>query len=144
MIWRLLSDCAYYIGHSTLNTKVWKTVEVRLLLSASNGKANLKRKFVHMVGPSQGTSRLQSYFSEFCLVLSSFSLRLMPSSENMMVSGGRKEASYLWFLFRGPLLVFSLCLIGQDWVTGPFPNPSLDGSPGRGNEIDYGWFRPSS
>lgn len=94
------------------------------------------------MGSRQGTSSLQSYFSEFRLVLSSFILRLMASSEHVMVSGGREEAAYLWFLFRGPLLGFSSCLIGQDWVTCPFPNLSLDGSPAEENEIDDGWLRP--
>ena len=94
------------------------------------------------MGSRQGTSSLQSYFSEFRLVLSSFILRLMASSEHVMVSGGREEAAYRWFLFRGPLLGFSSCLIGQDWVTCPFPNLSLDGSPAEENEIDDGWLRP--
>lgn len=92
-------------------------------------------------GLSPGHVQAQSDLSEFPLVLS-FSLRLMASSENIMVSGGRKEATCVWFPLRGPLSGCFLCLIGQDWVTCPFPVPSLDGSPGDGNGIDYGWFRP--
>lgn len=42
----------------------------------------------------------------FCvsLAFSSFSLRLGTSSENMAVSGGRKEATHLGYLLYSPLL----------------------------------------
>ena len=72
-------------------------------------------------GLQAGLSKLQFYFSEFPLVLFSFSLMLMATSKNMMVSGGGKEDSHLWLLFRDPPLDFPLFLIGQDPGHVPIP-----------------------
>lgn len=32
----------------------------------------------------------------------------------------KRPLTSVFFLFRGPLLGFSLCLIGQNWITDPF------------------------
>lgn len=108
-------------------------------------KPTQKQKLVSCGDKSRGSGlRAQHvqtpvYCSEFPLVLSSFSLRLIVSSENMAGSRGRKEATHLWLLHKGPPLGFS-CLVRQGWVTCPFPNPALERRMGRWRLVrPVGW-----
>lgn len=133
IIWRLLSDFCLLCWTFHSQHMSFKNCIHLVAFGCKEQRSQLRKEICLVwgyvqgqVGSDQGTSRLPSYLSEFPLVLS-FSFRLVASSENIMVSRGRKEATYLLFLFRGPLLGFSSCLIGQDWVTCPFPiHPWMD------------------